>query len=132
MSYASLIYDYVDADGTNIIKSGLDQLNIDVKAKLNTRLNILEQMDRPDWKMPMTEVLHGDKDGLIAIRVNYHGIAHRLLGFDGPLRGEFTILAYCTERNNKYIPLNIGRVAFEYRAAIRANPVARKTRHNFR
>jgi hypothetical protein len=131
MTTVSLFYDYVDVNGVNIVKAWLDQLGPKVKAKVNTRLNTLEQMNRTDWAMPMTEVLTGDKDGLIAIRVGYQGIAYRLLGYDGPNRAEFTLLAYCTERDDKYIPLDIGRKAFDRRKATEANPNARRTRHDF-
>lgn len=132
MSNICLIYDYVGMDGVNIVKAWLDQLDLKTKAKLNARLNVLEQFNRTEWKMPMTEVLSGDKDGLIAVRVGYHGIQYRVLGYDGPNRGEFTLLACCTERNDKYIPLNIGGTAIERRTAVQANPIARRTRHDFR
>ena len=132
MVNVSYIFDYVGMDGANIVKTWLDQLDPKVKAKLNTRLNILEQISRTEWKMPMTEVLQGDMNGLIAVRVTYQGIAYRLLGFDDPNRGEFTILAYCTEHNNKYIPLNIGRMAIDRRTAVGTNPTIRRTRHDFR
>jgi hypothetical protein len=132
MSYIVLIYDYVDTDGVNIIKPWLDQLGPMAKAKVNTRLNTLEQMSRTEWAMPLTEVLKGDKDGLIAIRIKFQGIEYRLLGYDGPFRSEFTILAYCLERNNKYIPLDIGRVANERRRTIGTNPTGQRIRHDFR
>ena len=131
MRNVSQFYDYVGMDGINIIKTWLDQLEPKAKAKLNTKLNVLEQMNRTEWGMPITEVLSGDKDGLIAVRVNYQRIQYRLLGYDGPHWGEFTLLACGTERNNKYIPLDIGRKAFERRTASNANPFARRTRHDF-
>ena len=132
MNSVSLFYDYVDINGNNIVKAWLDQLEPRTKARLNTRLNALEQMNRAEWKFPMTEVLTGDKDGLIAVRVQYRRAQYRLLGYDGPNRGEFTLLACGEERNNKYMPLDIGRKAFERRTAIKENPSARRTRHDFR
>jgi putative component of toxin-antitoxin plasmid stabilization module len=132
MSYTVLIYDYVNIDNGDVIKPWLDQLRPIVKAKVNARLNTLEQINRTEWAMPLTEVLKGDKDGLIAIRIKYQGIEYRLLGYDGPFRGEFTLLANCTERNNKYIPLDVGSIANERRRSIEANPIARRTRHDFR
>jgi hypothetical protein len=79
----------------------------------------------------MTEVLKGDKDGLIAVRAKYNRIQYRLLGYDGPHRGEFTLLACGTEKNNRYEPLDIGRKAFERREAVEGNPTARRRRHGF-
>ena len=132
MRNVSLFYDYVDMDGVNVIKTRLDELGPKATAKLNTKLNVLEQMSRTEWgSTSITEVLSGDKDGLIAVRVKYQGIQYRLLGYDGPHRGEFTLLAWGKERNNKYIPLDIGRKAFERRTATEANPFVRRTRHDF-
>ena len=132
MSNVSLFYDYVDINGVNIVKAWLDQLEPKARAKLITRLNALEQMNRLDWKMPMTEVLKGDKDSLIAVRAKSQGVQYRLLGYDGPNRGEFTLLAWCTEQNNRYVPLDIGRTAFERKTAVDANPITRRVRHDFR
>ena len=89
-------------------------------------------MKRTEWGKLNTEVLTGDKDGLIAVRVRYQGIQYRLLGYDGPNRGEFTLLACGEEHGNKYVPLDIGEKAFKRITAIGANPIARRIRHDFR
>jgi hypothetical protein len=131
MRIVSLFYDYIDIHGVNVIKDWLDGLEAGAKARLNTRLNALEQLNRTEWRMPMTEVLKGDKDGLIAVRAKYDRIQYRLLGYDGPHRGEFTLLACGTEKDNKYIPLDIGRKAFERIATVEENPTTRRRRHEF-
>ena len=131
MNQKSLIYDYIDDDGANIIKAWLDQIDAKAKAKLNTRLNILEQTNRTEWNKLNTEVLQGDKDGLVAVRVECNRIQYRLLGYDGPNRSEFTLLACCIERNDKYIPLDIGKPSFKRRTAVGANPITRRIRHDF-
>jgi len=132
MRIVSLLYDFIDMDGVNIIKEWLDQLEPKAKARVNPRLSALEQLDRTEWHHTLwTEVLKGDKDGLIAVKVRYKRIQYRLLGYDGPGQGEFTLLTICEERNNKYIPLDIGRQAFERKAAVEANPIARRIRHDF-
>lgn len=131
MRTVSLFYDYIDIHGINVIEDWLNGLEPRAKARLNIRLNTLEQLNRTEWGMPMTEVLKGDKDGLIAVRAKYNRIQYRLLGYDGPHRGEFTLLACGTEKNNRYKPLNIGRKAFERREAVEGNPNARRRRHGF-
>ena len=131
MRIVSLFYDYVDINGVNIVKVWLDSLPPKTKASVTARLIALELLDRTEWKMPLTEVLKGDKDGLIAVRVQSLGIQYRLLGYDGPNRGELTLVAYATERNDKYIPLDIGRQSFERRTAVNANPFVRRIRHDF-
>jgi len=132
MSSNNLIYDFVDINGINIIKVWLDQIAPKTKAKLNTRLNILEQISRAEWGKYNTEVLKGDKDGLIAVKVLYRKIQYRLLGYDGPKRGEFTLLACGKERNDRYTPLDIGEKSFKRIMEIENNPTARRTRHDFR
>jgi hypothetical protein len=131
MNVAVTIYDYVDITSTNIIKTWFDELAPKTKAKLNSRLNALEQINRNEWGRYGTEVLKGDKDGLVAVRVEYQGIQYRLLGYDGPFRGEFTLLACGTERNNKYIPLDIGNKSFVRKNTVEENPVIRRIKHDF-
>jgi hypothetical protein len=132
MDEKSLIYDYIDLDGGNVIRGWLESLPVKVKAKINNRLNALEQISRAEWHTLNTEILHGDKDGLVAIRISYQSIQYRLLGYDGPFRSDFTLLAYCEEHNNKYLPLSIGTTAFSRKAIVEANPMIRRTRHDYR
>ena len=132
MRNVSLFYDYIDMDGVNIVKAWLDHVEPEAKAKLTTKLNSLEQLDRTEWgRTIITEVLKGDKKGLIAVRVKHRGIEYRLLGYDGPNRGEFTLLTCGWERNNRYTPLDMGTKAFERKAAVEANHLARRVRHDF-
>jgi len=133
MNIVSRVYDYVDITGTNIIKSWYDELEPKLKAKFTSRIITLEQMSRPDWaKNKWIEVLTGDKDGLIAIKVEHQRIQYRLLGYDGPFRREFTLLANGTEHNNKYIPLEIGTIAFRRKNEVNNNPINRRVRHDYR
>jgi hypothetical protein len=132
MRIVSLFYDYVDINEVNIVKAWLDRRDPRTKAKLTTRLNALEQMNRPEWNNTgWTGVLKGDKDGWIAVKAKSQGIQYRLLGYDGPNRGEFTILACGTEHNDRYIPLDIGSIASGRMAAVEANPIVRRTPHDF-
>ena len=131
MSAVSPIYDYVDIRGINVIKAWLDQQDAKGKARLNTRLNVLEQRRRTEWARFDVEVLTGDKDGLIAVRVSCRRVQYRLIGYDGPNRGEFTLLVCGKEQNNKYVPLNMGRQAFDRIKEVDADPSGRKVRHDF-
>lgn len=131
MNVVSPIYDYIDVHGTNVIKAWLNQQQHKAKAKLNIRLNVLEQRNRTEWAKFDVEVLKGDKDGLIAIKVSYRRIQYRLIGYGGRNPGEFTLLVCGKEQNNRYIPLNMGRQAFERIAEVNANPAGRRIRHDF-
>jgi hypothetical protein len=132
MSIVNFFYDYVDVDGSNIIKAWLDVQPKKVKAKITDRLTQLEQIDRRDWHRTLyTETLKGDKDGLVAVKALFQRVQYRLLGYDGPNRGEFTLLAPCKERNNRYEPLNVGATAFERKEDVQTNPVDRRMRHDF-
>lgn len=132
MGNVSRIYDFIDINGVNIIRAWLDDRGPKAKAKLNARLNALEGMSRAEWGKLNTEVLTGDKDGLVAVRVSCQRVQYRMLGYDGPNRGEFTLLACGKESNNKYIPLSIGEKAFERRALVEADPIHRRVHHDFR
>jgi putative component of toxin-antitoxin plasmid stabilization module len=133
MTTVNLFYDFVDAKGVNIIRDWLDGLDPKAKAKVNARLNVLEQMDHVEWiRTNYVEILTGDKDGLIAIRLKYNRIQYRLLGYYGPDRGEVTLLVVCTERNDKYTPLGAHNTAFNRIGEVDENPTLRKVRHEFR
>jgi hypothetical protein len=131
MVVISPIYDYVDIHGVNVIRAWLERQQCKAKARLNARLNILEQRTRTEWGRFNVEVLKGDKDGLIAIKVLWQRTQYRLIGYDGPSRGEFTLLVCGKEQNNRYVPLDMGRQAFERIAEVNANSSGRKVRHDF-
>jgi hypothetical protein len=69
--------------------------------------------------MPRTRVLEGECDGLIEIRFFAENVQHRPLGFYGPLKLEFTIAFFATERGGKFYPRNscgtaLGRKSIVY------------------
>lgn len=131
MPEGCLVYDYLDVAGVNIVEDWLKDQQVSVKAKVTTRLSALDEMPQKDWHFLNTEILHGDKDGLVAVRIGFR-VAYRLLGCYGPTRNSFTLLACGTERGYKYIPLDIGETAFKRKALVEANPSARRVRHDFR
>ncbi len=131
MIYVS-IFDYVDVNGLNIIRDWLDSIPVKAKAKITAILNALEQTDRTEWHhTKCTEVLKGDKDGLVSVKALSQRIQYRILGYDGPNRGEFTLLAPCIERSNRYEPRDIGTTAFRRMAEVNVNPRFRRVRHDF-
>jgi hypothetical protein len=88
-----------------------------VRAVFDTRLKYLR--DWPKWDMPRTRVLEGECDGLIEIRFFAENVQHRPLGFYGPLKLEFTIAFFATERGGKFYPRNscgtaLGRKSIVY------------------
>jgi len=81
-----------------------------VRAKFDTTLKYLR--DLPIWVMPYSRVLtEGECNGVIEIRFQAEKVQWRPLGLQGPLRREFTILNFATERDFKLVPPNSCRTA---------------------
>ena len=95
-----------------------------VQAKFDTTLRYLR--DRPSWGLPYTDVLtEGDCNGIIEIRFQAEKVQHRPLGFQGPLKREFTILNFATEHNFKLKPPESCQTANRRKALVIANREAR-------
>lgn len=77
-----------------------------VQAGFDTALKYLR--DQPIWGRPYTGIL---EDGLIEIRFKVKNVQHRPLGFYGPLRREFTIVFFATERDDEFEPRNACSIA---------------------
>ena len=96
--------DYVDSNGSNQIETWLESRPKGVRAKLTAILTIARaerQLSGPRFK-----VLHG-AGGILEIRFLEGRVAYRPLACYGPRRGEVTLLAGATKRNNQYRPPGI-------------------------
>lgn len=98
-AFRSFVTDRGDSEVSTWYEEGTPK----VKAKFDTTLRYLR--DRPTWGMPYTRVLtEGDCNGIIEIRFQAEKVQWRPLGFQGPLRREFTILNFATEHDFKLDP----------------------------
>jgi hypothetical protein len=95
---------FVSERGESCVHSWYEGQVPKVRAVFDTTLKYLR--DRLKWEMPYTKVLEGDCDGLVEIRFKVEKVQHRPLGFYGPLRLEFTITFFATERGGEFDPPN--------------------------
>jgi hypothetical protein len=109
--------DYVDTNGCNQIEAWLESLpkgaQTPVRAKLLAILTFAsaQQQLRP----PRFKVLQG-MEGMLEIRFTERRVAYRPLACHGPGRGEVTLLAGATKRNNQYRPPGVFETADRRRA----------------
>jgi hypothetical protein len=87
-----------------------------VRAVFDTTLKYLR--DRLGWVMPYARVLEGGCDGLVEIRFKAEKVQHRPLGFYGPLRLEFTITLFATERGGDFDPPNSCETALRRKTVV--------------
>ena len=81
-----------------------------VQVAFETRLKFLVAQPPSIWQRPHIGKLRGDCKGLYEIRFEVNNVQHRPIGYySGDL--EFTILAFATERGNKFDPLHICETA---------------------
>lgn len=78
-----------------------------VQGKHDTILDYLEVRAAHQWRLPHTDKINDD---IIEIRI--HGaVQHRLFGFFGPSRGQFTFLLPCVHKQKVYTPKNARKTA---------------------
>lgn len=90
-----------------------------VQAKFDTTLKYLR--DRPSWDRPYVGILHGECEGLIEIRLKVKRVQYRPLGFYGPLKMEFTILFFATERDGALDPPTACSIALGRKTLVLGN-----------
>lgn len=120
-----LLYDYLSAQGENMIAAWIKGLQPTERAKLNQKLDMLRMSG--DVLIPNT-LSPTDQPGILKIRV--HGkIQLRPLLCRGPLNpgSEFTMLAGATEVGSKLRPKDVMQVAIERKNEVTADPVNRRT-----
>lgn len=97
------------------------QTDPDVRAEFDTKLEYLRAQPIDKWVRPYTGILRGECSGLIEIRLKVNKVQHRPLGFYGPLRWEFTILFFATERDRRFDPRNACATALARRTVVEAH-----------
>lgn len=97
--------DYISPTGVNDVRPWCDELSVKAQARLDA---ILEHMGAmKSWGGKEFKRLSGDAyQGLGEIRFNDGGVPHRLIGTNGPGKGEYTFLIGCTHKDKVYDPPN--------------------------
>ena len=125
-----VIYDYVNAQGHNLIKDWADSLQKIERVKLDKKIDSLSQNG---FSLPQTLLSNTDMPGIQKLRI--HGsVQLRPLLCKGPLGDDhtaFTLLVGATERGGELRPLGVMDVAVQRKADILANPASRRVEHDY-
>ncbi len=81
--------DYVDAGGTNVIRTWLDSIPYEAMVKVDTRLLYLRAVS--NWPAQYVSAIRGWPE-LFELRIVFGGNQYRPIGFYGPARREFTLV----------------------------------------
>ena len=101
--------DFVNERNENEIRQWIDALEVKrARIKIDVRLRDLEKVEQ--LRYPYVEKWVGESD-LYEVRVVFGGVQYRLLGCYGPSRGDFTLLAGATMRDDQLEPRNAVTVA---------------------
>lgn len=96
--------------GKTIVAEWFQAQSEAVQAAFETRLKFLAAQPAKIWQRPYVGKLRGECNGLYEIRFEVENVQHRPIGyFSAEL--EFTILAFATERDSKFDPLQICETA---------------------
>lgn len=91
--------DFLDARGTNAIRSQISTLPQGAQAKLDSLLTTLRAWPSM-WPPQYVSSLRGYK-GIYELRMVHSGVQYRPLGCYGPDRRDFTLLLITTEKGGK-------------------------------
>lgn len=90
-----------------------------IQARFDTALKYLR--DQPRWEMPYARVLEAECDGLVEIRFRVEKVQYRPLGFYGPMRLEFTITFFATEKGSEFDPPNACATGLRRKTIVKEN-----------
>ncbi|MBI3799143.1 MAG: type II toxin-antitoxin system RelE/ParE family toxin [Deltaproteobacteria bacterium] len=97
--------DYMSRSGRNPIGDWYKGLSPQAKADFDRLLQILERTR--EWREPAFKRLQGKKyRGLGELRWLTERVQYRVIGCNGPGRGEYTLLIGCTHKSQVYNPPN--------------------------
>lgn len=120
------LFYYIDAKGKNAFKEWMSGLDVQLRAKLDMKLDMLMKYgsDLPPQLLSDTSSPHIKK-----IRINGR-VALRPMLCRGPIdmKNEFTLLLGATEKDRKLIPSNADKLAEAIRQKIIADPTRRQQR----
>ena len=111
--------DYVDASGSNQIEAWLESLPKGARTPVRAKFAAILTIARAQRQLlpPRFCVLHG-VERMLEIKFIEGRVAYRPLACYGPERGEVTLLAGATERNNQYRPAGVLETANRRRAEV--------------
>jgi hypothetical protein len=119
------LFDYIDEKGNNDFKKWTAALQKVERAKLNVKLDMLEQHGSELFP----ELLTGTPtSGILKLRVKANNVQLRPMLCKGPINHEteFTLLIGATEKGDRLIPKDVDEEADQRKKIIIKNPNRRK------
>lgn len=115
-------YDFLDANGENVIDAWLDDLSTSqpkkVRARLEQRVTNLQQMPRSDWRDQIGAMTGPGWEKLFHMRFTFQNVQYRPLLCYVPGELAMAILVGATEKGGEILPRNARAVAQERRTLI--------------
>ena len=113
---------YVGSSGRDMIAVWYRRQPAAVQAAFDTLLEYLVQRERHEWVRPEFDQLGGRYRDLGELRFKVGNVQYRPLGFFGPARGEFTILAGASKKGSVYDPRDALETARKRRLEVLKDP----------
>jgi hypothetical protein len=108
---------YVSPDGTDVILEWFDEATKEARGKFRSKLRILGQLEKAEWRRPIFDTLSGDGAGLSEIRFTANNVPWRPLGFD--LGAHVYALVICaTKDEHAWDPRNACQIGLQRKAEI--------------
>ncbi len=104
MSISWVVKGYSVTATSSAVDDWIADVSPKVVAKFDARLRYLVSRPSSQWDVSYAHHLKGKCDGLFEIRFEVDNIAYRPLCCFGPTRGEFTIVLFAIEHNDKLRP----------------------------
>jgi len=113
---------YVDGGGTDLIWDWFEHATKQARGKFRSKLRILGQLGRDEWRRPLFDTLGDDCTGLWEIRFSANNVPWRPLGF---FQGDavFTLVICATKDGDRWIPGNTCHLGLRRKAEILQNPM---------
>ena len=108
--------------GRSVIQDWYDVQSAGVRAAFDTALKHLRDQPPSNWVRPFIGTLGKKCEGLMEIRFTVEKVRHRPIGFFGPKRMEFTVLAFAVEKDRKFVPPTTCQIALERKELIVNDP----------
>src|SRR6266576_772758 len=112
---------YVNRDGDDPVVEWFERATKQARGKFRSKLRILGNLSRSEWRRPLFDTLGEECAGLSEIRFDANNVPWRPLGFS---QGDtvFTLVVCATKDGDRWIPGNACVVGLRRKAEILRDP----------